>query len=119
MTLAMVFDLGVFLLAGLSLHRPELFAGLFPRELPCLDSLDDFFPGSGGLVASAFFFTLGLALVATLALGRFPGILGLQAFLVGFDGFFKSRIGILPGDFAFLDKLVVLLLLFSKPHPAL
>ena len=117
MTLAMVFALGVFLLAVLSLHRPELFAGIFPRELAGLDGLDDFFSGRGGLVASAFLFSLGL--VATLALGGFPGILASPAFFVGLDGFFESCVGILLGDLAFLDKPVVLLLVFSKLHPAL
>ena len=123
MTLAMVFALGVFLLAVVSLHRLEFFYGVFPGELAGLDGRGDFLPGRGGLVASAFLFTLGFtlgrALVATLALGGFPGILASQAFLVGFDGFFESCIGILLGDFAFLDKPVVLLLVFSKLHPAL
>ena len=115
---AFFFTLGGLLLIP-GLHRPELFAGIFPRELACLDGLDDFLPGLGGLVASAFGFTLGLGLVATFALGGFPGILISQASFVGLDGFFESCVGILLGDFAFLDKPVVLLLVFSKLHPAL
>ena len=115
---AFFFTLGVFLLAVLSLHRPELFAGIFPRELACLDGLDDFLPGSGGLVASAFgfsfAFTLGLSLVTTLAPGRFPGLLLLQAFFVTIDRFFESRIGVFLGDLAFLDKLVKILTHLSE-----
>jgi hypothetical protein len=129
--------LGIFLLAVLGLQCPELFAGVFPGKLAGFDGLSDFFPDFSELVVAAFFFTLGftfslgLSLVATLtailgvfllttlAPGRFPGFLGRQASFVMLDGFFESCIGILLGDFAFLDKPVVLLLLFSKPPPAL
>ena len=73
----------------------------------------------GMLLGLALLFALGLTLVATLASGGFPGILGLPASFETIDGFFESRIGILLGDFAFLDKPVELLLVFSKLHPAL
>ena len=110
MTFTVILAPGVFLLAALGLQCLEFFYGVFPGELAGLDGRGDFLPGRGGLVASAFLFTLGFtlgrALVATLALGGFPGILASQAFLVGFDGFFESCIGILLGDFAFLDKPV-------------
>ncbi len=129
--LAVIFGLGfavvpgVFLLATLGLQSLQFFAGVFPGELAGLDGLDDLFAGFSKLVAAAFIFTfgftfiLGLSLVITLAPGRFPGVPGPQAFSVSLDAFFESCVGILLGDFAFLDKPVVFLLLFSKPYPAL
>ena len=133
MVLGMLLGLAmVLLLAGLGFHCLELFDGIFPREFPGLDGLGDLPFGLGELVIAAFamvlgmlllalamIFALGLTLVATLASGGFPGILGLPASCESLDGSFESRIGILLGDFAFLDKPVELLLVFSKLHPAL
>ncbi len=125
LALVRLFALGRFFLTTLGHQGFHFLTGVFPGELAGFDGLFDFFPDFCKPVVAAFFFTLGftfslgLSLVATLAPGRFPGFLGRQASFVMLDGFFESCIGILLGDFAFLDKPVVLLLLFSKPPPAL
>ncbi len=118
LALVRLFALGRFFLTTLGHQGFHFLTGVFPGELSGLDGLDNLSPGFSELVAAAFFFTLGLGLVATLALGGFPGILISQAFFVTIDRFLESRVGVFLGDLAFLDKLVEILTHLSEPQAA-